>query len=397
MSTPPLAVLVGRGPSAGLHDMPDPVGLARVLLDNGRHTIAQTTSVADLTELRLKTRALEEYIAGQVTDREAKLHAQNDLTEARLRIERRLGELLAVMPKNPGGDPVTSRDRGVTPPTLEQLGISRMQAHRWQQLAALPAEEFDRYIAATRAQREELTTSGVLRLVGERRQNERATAPLPRPVSVVDSDQEALLTLLGIHAVEAPRILDVTHNRGVMWRGLPFTPHRFDRDPALQLEGYVDTVGDFRALPAEWSAAWDVLVFDPPHLTDTSADAVGSVAAAAHATISWRDRYGLGAEDLVGENVAGCFAPFLAEARRVLVPGGIVLAKIADQIHSGRYQWQHLELIQAARLLGFEPCDLVIRVSPQRGSLVDPKWRRVLHVRQVHTYWLVLRAPAGRS
>ena len=42
-----------------------------------------------------------------------------------------------------------------------------MQAHRWQQLAALPAAEFDRYIAATRAEGDELTTSGVLRLVGE--------------------------------------------------------------------------------------------------------------------------------------------------------------------------------------------------------------------------------------
>lgn len=203
-----------------------------------------------------------------------------------------------------------------------------------------------------------------------------------RPTSVVWTDQDALRTLLSLHAPENPRILDVTHNQGVMWRGLPYRVVSNDIDPQYPTDHHED----FRALPVAWTDGFDVIVFDPPHLTESGHH---------HGLSNFATRYGLLSNDLGTESIGGLFTPFLRQAARVLVPGGIVLAKVCDQVHRARYRFQHVELIQAAQALGFTPCDLMIRVSESRGGMIDPRWKRVYHVRQVHTYWLCLRN--GRS
>lgn len=205
-----------------------------------------------------------------------------------------------------------------------------------------------------------------------------------RPLSVVGTDQEALQALLSLHACPEPRILDVTHNRGRMWARLPYKPHRSDRDPALFEEGFTDTVADFRALPFE-AGSFDVIVFDPPHIDHAFGQNLSG---------DWSERYGLHDEEYRDQGIliADLFQPFMAEAHRVLVPEtGLVLAKIADSIHSQRSQWQHIDLIQAGKDHGLTACDLMIRVSWSRGSMIDPRWRRVCHVRTVHTYWLCFR------
>lgn len=206
---------------------------------------------------------------------------------------------------------------------------------------------------------------------------------MKRHDSVAVTDQDALRTLLAIHAVPDARILDVTHNVGRIWRGLPYQVHRSDSDPHLHADGHTDTVADFRALPFD-DGSWDVLVFDPPHITDAGDGIVGEE--------QWGGRFGTRGDGLRAVSVDHLFEPFLLEARRVLArETGIVLAKIADQVHSGRYQFQHVALIEAARSLGFTACDLMLRLAYSRGGLVDPRWRRIYHVRGVHSYWLVLR------
>lgn len=71
--------------------------------------------------------------------------AQNHAAEIKLRAERRAGELLAEMDKHEGGRPVKTADTvsAVTPPTLEQLGISDKQSSRWQGIAAIPEPLFE--------------------------------------------------------------------------------------------------------------------------------------------------------------------------------------------------------------------------------------------------------------
>lgn len=203
---------------------------------------------------------------------------------------------------------------------------------------------------------------------------------------MVATDQEALEALLSLHVCPEPRILDVTHNRGVMWRGLAYRPHRCDRDPELYELGFTDTVADFRALPFE-EGSFDCIVFDPPHMTDATSGIHGD-GANGHGK-----RYGVTADDYQGEmDITFTFDAFLTEAKRVLVPSsGVILAKIADQIHGHAYRWQARALQNKAELAGFCCCDLMLRISWTRGGLIDPRWKRVCHVRQVHTYWLALR------
>lgn len=301
------------------------------------------------------------------------LEAQNHAAAIKLRAEHRGGELLAEAGVGTGKDP-----------KLGSLGVDRHQSSRWQQIARLPSQTLEAYIQ----QSEEVTSAGArslsAQLASQAQRSARAGSELmavpARPVSVVETDPEALDSLLSIHAVDQPRILDVTYNRGRIWGELPYKPTRLDRDPTLLALGFTDRVADFGALPFE-DATWDVVVFDPPHQTDGGKDALGG---------KWATDYGTDAADMRGPNIEPIFAPFLLEARRVLAPGGIVLAKIADQIHASAYQAQHIAFINAARGFGLELIDLAIKVSANRGSLVDPKWKRVCHLRQIHTYWIAL-------
>lgn len=92
------------------------------------------------------------------------VYMQNSAAEIKLRAERKAGELLAAMPKQDGGDAARLRtqSRPVTevPPTLEEIGISRMQSSRWQLEALVPEPVFEDYLEATKDAGEEITTAG---------------------------------------------------------------------------------------------------------------------------------------------------------------------------------------------------------------------------------------------
>lgn len=198
------------------------------------------------------------------------------------------------------------------------------------------------------------------------------------------TDAQALPLLLSLHcAVETPRILDVTANRGVMWQGLPpYDLTTLDINPAFA----PDVVGDFRALPFA-DASFDVLVFDPPHLP--------AAAASPNSSRLWADRYGITEEHTPhADAVSSVFAPFLAEARRVLVSDGIVLAKLADLVHTHAYQWQHVDFVLAVRQAGMTPCDLLVKVDPNAGHLRSSRWVNEHHLRKAHCYWIVVRNSA---
>jgi hypothetical protein len=57
----------------------------------------------------------------------------------KLRAERYLGELLADMPKLNGARPADAGFNDETP-SLSELGIGKLDSHRWQRIASLPEE-----------------------------------------------------------------------------------------------------------------------------------------------------------------------------------------------------------------------------------------------------------------
>jgi hypothetical protein len=204
-----------------------------------------------------------------------------------------------------------------------------------------------------------------------------------RPSSVIlGRDRDVIPVLLDVHAVASPRILDVTFNKGVMWKGTGLTPHR--SDVSREMSPDADTIADCRDLPFP-PGSFDVIAFDPPHLP-------AAVASAGSSGIE-RAQYGLTADDdyRQGDNISPLFTDFLREAKRVLSPEGIVIAKVADLVHNHRYQWQHVALINAADALGMTVCDVIIKVDPTAGNLKSSKWERVNHFRRGHCYWMVVR------
>lgn len=206
-------------------------------------------------------------------------------------------------------------------------------------------------------------------------------AARPRPESVVlGRDPEVLQGLLESHAAPGALVVDATANSRKMWRGVEHACRvvHLDVDPKFS----PDVVGDFLRLPVRGGAV-DVLVWDPPHLP------VAAGSERSHKGM--KSDYGL-ARSVHGDNVAAYFAPFLLEARRVLSPDGVLLAKLKDYVHNHRYQWMLVDFVNAVRSTdGLTACDIRIKRDPCGGNLKSGRWKNAHHARQVHSWWIVVR------
>ena len=203
----------------------------------------------------------------------------------------------------------------------------------------------------------------------------------PRPYSVMQArDPEVLGMMLDFYAWSGARTLDVTANARRMWEGVT----RIGEVVFADIDATVapDVVADFRALPFE-ASSFDVIVFDPPHLP--------AAAASAESDEQMVRNYGL-VHAPHADNVSSLFAPFLAEAHRVLRPDGLIFAKLKDFVHNHQYQWTLADWICAVRAQpGLTACDLIVKRDPSGGALKSSKWKRAHHVRNAHCWWAVVR------
>ncbi len=217
----------------------------------------------------------------------------------------------------------------------------------------------------------------------------RAGTQIPEPPPVNETTYEALPSvwfgddaelierMLSFYPRKQPRnILDATMNRGRFWRKSRRPVTGMDIDPQYG----PDLVADNTNMPFAGDS-FDVIVYDPPHIPNQGRDNKKD----------FQSRFGLKfrSPKEQGYTFSHTFPPFLKEAYRVLRNEGILLCKIADYVHHHRYQWAHIELIEAARVVGFMPCDCIIKV--RKGPIIDPKWKTAHHSRRQHCYWLVFR------
>jgi hypothetical protein len=199
----------------------------------------------------------------------------------------------------------------------------------------------------------------------------------PLPSIWEGSDAEFLERALDFYPRVRPmEILDATVNSGRFWVDS-------DRDVVgidIESAHNPSVVADNRRMPFA-DHAFDVVVYDPPHVPNQGRDR----------SKDFNSRFGLVLKSPAenGYNFTHLYPRFIHEAHRVLRPEGILLCKIADYIHNHRYQWAHIEFIQAARTAGFCACDCIIKI--RKGPIVDPKWKRAHHARRQHCYWLVFR------
>lgn len=148
------------------------------LLINARHLLAEANSIDDVKKIRDQAEALRSYAQQQGQC----LEIQNAAAEIKIRAERRAGEILKDLPGkgSHGGDRNSSHIV-----LLEDLGIGKMDSHRWQRIARLPEETFEEHIAETKGSGRELTSTGILKLA---RQVESQQPVVPEPVADAGGD-----------------------------------------------------------------------------------------------------------------------------------------------------------------------------------------------------------------
>lgn len=110
------------------------------------HALAEAHSIDEVKDIADKAQALMAY-AKQANDRALELMAY----EIRLRAQRKLGKLSADMPKAPGlnsGNYRSGIDRpsGTKSQVLQEYGVKKRDASRYEKLASVPDDEFQKII-----------------------------------------------------------------------------------------------------------------------------------------------------------------------------------------------------------------------------------------------------------
>jgi len=110
------------------------------LYQQAKTILAEYKTVDEVKDFRDKALAIEAY-AKQANDMELEW----DAARARVRAERKCGELLAQTEKAKGNQHVNSaRSNNTTEQkTLSEMGITKDQSSNWQKLAAVPEKEFE--------------------------------------------------------------------------------------------------------------------------------------------------------------------------------------------------------------------------------------------------------------
>ncbi len=89
------------------------------------------------------------------------------MTVQACRAQRKAGEILREMDKNKGGRPAENPSqpgRGLSS-KIEEIGITYNDSSRWQQIATIPPDVFERHIHEVKDDQRELTTAGMLTIV----------------------------------------------------------------------------------------------------------------------------------------------------------------------------------------------------------------------------------------
>lgn len=129
-----------------------------VRYETARTALAEAHRVDEVKDIRDKAQAMAAY-AKQARDTALVQWA----TEIKVRAERRAGEMLRASAEtgeraSRGRPPENNK-----PSTLEDLGISDKQSHRWQQVASIPDEHFEAAVSMAKDAAGEVTTAFVMR------------------------------------------------------------------------------------------------------------------------------------------------------------------------------------------------------------------------------------------
>jgi hypothetical protein len=198
-------------------------------------------------------------------------------------------------------------------------------------------------------------------------------------------DNQLLPEMIQFYAPQAKRIVDVSCNARRMWKGVTTSSDTQCLYYDIDFEMGPNVVCSWDSLPNKDSSI-DLIIYDPPHLPLAAASPMSIPTEQGPYIVN----YGL-KRSTKADNVAGFHPPFLAEAKRVLVPDGLIFAKIKDYVHNHKYQWNLAMFNEAAVQAKLTPCDLIIKIDPCGGNLKSGRWVQAHHAKGVHCYWVVVR------
>ena len=134
-----------------------------VRYENARTALAAVHSYDEVKDIMDQAERAAVY-ARQANDSQLIQYA----TEIRVRAQRRAGEMLAQTERAPAGRPkeIGSIEEPIsTPPTLEEIGVTKKQSANWQSLASMSDEHFEATVEAAKDTAGEVTTAFMLREV----------------------------------------------------------------------------------------------------------------------------------------------------------------------------------------------------------------------------------------
>jgi len=144
-----------------------------VNLDKARQELAAITDIRKVKKRMDQVETLRIY-AKRIG---ASISVQNKIAEYKIRYERRAGELIPRQITK-GGNPK------LHDATLKDLGIEKTQSHRWQQIASIPEERFENFIALVKDLEDQLTSIALLNLAKDLKRTDefkkRKAGPLPK-------------------------------------------------------------------------------------------------------------------------------------------------------------------------------------------------------------------------
>jgi 16S rRNA G966 N2-methylase RsmD len=175
------------------------VHISELIMAYGKNDLATMQSIDAIVDARAKTDAIGRYITKMIKSMELKLEAQNNIADIRIRQERKIGQMLKDMAKNPGSRVNGGNSTGpliMMPPdeipTLADVGVDKNQSVRWQLEADLPDDEFEDVVAAAKENGWELTSSAVQKAAKKhKKQVAKTVVPVDLPAH---SERYHLLT-----------------------------------------------------------------------------------------------------------------------------------------------------------------------------------------------------------
>lgn len=126
------------------------------LLSKARMAVEQARTIDEVKDVRDKAEAIRAYLRQSGES----LEIQNAAAEIKIRAERKGGVLLAMMTKPKNQHQCRLHD--VT--SIKEIGIEKIQSHRWQRIASIPETMFEQHVESLKVSGDELTTSSVLTL-----------------------------------------------------------------------------------------------------------------------------------------------------------------------------------------------------------------------------------------